>query len=105
MLAPMEYEKLRAEAARVARERASLRQVGGDMADKVTSRVWFGRRSFGWGLRPVRWQGWVVTGLYLLFVFMLAHALAAHHMALFVIALVVLTVVYAMVALATSDDR
>jgi hypothetical protein len=75
------------------------------MADKVSSRVWFGRRTFGWGLRPVRWQGWVVTGLYLLIVFMLARALAGHHTVLFVIALVVLTVAYAMIALATSDQR
>jgi Mn2+/Fe2+ NRAMP family transporter len=75
------------------------------MAEKVTSRVWFGRKTFGWGLRPVRWQGWMVTGLYLLLVFVLTRALAARHMAEFVIALVVLTVAYAMIALATSDQR
>lgn len=75
------------------------------MADKVTSRVWFGRRTIGWGLRPVRWQGWVLTALYIVLLYLAARTLAAHHMAFFVIALIVLTVAYAMVALATSSDR
>jgi hypothetical protein len=80
-------------------------EQGGDMADKVTSRAWFGRKTFGWGLRPVSWQGWALTAFYLLLVFAIAHALAKHHAVLFVVALVVLTVAYATVTLATRRDE
>ena len=70
----------------------------------MAPRVWFGRKTFGWGLKPVSWQGWALTALYLLLALVLARTLAAHHMALFVIALVVLTAAYTTVALATRRD-
>jgi hypothetical protein len=69
------------------------------------SRPWFGQRRVGWGLRPVSWQGWVLTALYLLVAYAAARALAAHHVALFVGAMVALTVAYVVVALATSRGR
>ena len=75
------------------------------MADKVTPRAWFGRKTFGWGLRPVSWQGWTLTACYLLLVLLIAHALAKHHAVLFVAALVVVTVAYATIALATRGDE
>lgn len=28
--------------------------------------LWFKRKLYGWGWTPVRWQGWVVIGLYIL---------------------------------------
>ena len=46
------------------------------MAGKVTSRAWFGRKTFGWGLRPVSWQGWMLTAFYVLLIFLIAHAFA-----------------------------
>ena len=68
-------------------------------------RPWFGQKRVGWGLRPVTWQGWVLTVLYLLIAYAAARELAAHHVALFVIGLGVLTVAYVLVALATSRGR
>jgi len=33
----------------------------------ITKQPWFGpKSSFGWGWTPITWQGWTVTGLYLL---------------------------------------
>lgn len=29
-------------------------------------RGWFGPRQFGWGASPVTWEGWAVTGVFLL---------------------------------------
>lgn len=26
---------------------------------------WFARKRFGWGIRPVSWQGWIITLLVL----------------------------------------
>lgn len=67
------------------------------------SRAWFGRKRVGWGLRPVSWQGWAVTALYVLLVLGLGSGLSAHHFALFLSALVVLSAVYLVVARATSS--
>ena len=68
-------------------------------------RPWFGQRRVGWGLRPISWQGWLLTVLYLLVAFAAARALAAHHVVLFVIGLGAITAGYVAVALATSRDR
>ncbi len=68
-------------------------------------RPWFGQRRVGWGLRPVSWQGWVLTVLYLIVAYAAARALAAHHIVFFVIGLGALTAGYVAVALATSRGR
>jgi hypothetical protein len=68
-------------------------------------RPWFGQKRVGWGLRPISWQGWLLTVLYLLVAFAAARALAAHHVVLFVIGLGAITAGYVAVALATSRDR
>lgn len=68
-------------------------------------RPWFGQRRVGWGLRPISWQGWLLTVLYLLVAFAAARALAAHHVVLFVIGLGAITAGYVAVALATSRGR
>jgi hypothetical protein len=28
---------------------------------RITSEPWFGPRRFGWGWRPLTWQGWAAT--------------------------------------------
>ena len=70
----------------------------------MTSPVWFGGKTIGWGLRPVTWQGWALTVLYVVLGYVLVRTLAAHHMVLFVIALIVLTAAYVTVAMATRRD-
>lgn len=65
-------------------------------------RPWFGRKRIGWGLRPASWQGWALTGLYILVVLGAARTLATRHMALFVITLVVATAAYVAIAFLTS---
>lgn len=66
---------------------------------------WFGSKRIGWGVRPTSWQGWGVTGLYVLLAIVLAWALAARHVALFVFTLVLLTAAYVVVAGLTSRPR
>ncbi|MEK7588813.1 MAG: hypothetical protein AAB438_03275 [Patescibacteria group bacterium] len=33
---------------------------------------WFKRKLYGWGWTPVKWQGWAVIGVYLVFVLALS---------------------------------
>jgi len=33
---------------------------------------WFKRKLFGWGWTPATWQGWSITGLYLVLIIVLA---------------------------------
>lgn len=68
-------------------------------------RVWFGRKRVGWGLRPVAWQGWVLTVVYLLLCYAAAEMFARHHIVFFAVGLIVLTVGYVVVAQATSSGR
>ena len=35
---------------------------------KLTKKLWFGKKIIGWGLRPVSWEGWVVTLIFLIVV-------------------------------------
>ncbi|MGZ4198958.1 MAG: hypothetical protein ACXVP1_02100 [Thermoleophilia bacterium] len=65
-------------------------------------REWFDRKRVGWGVRPVSWQGWLLTVVYLLSAYVAARALAAHHVVLFVLGLAAITAVYVVVVLATS---
>jgi hypothetical protein len=74
------------------------------MADRPGPRAWFGRKRFGWGLRPVSWQGWLITVVYLIAAYAAARLLATHHVGLFVGVLVVVTAAYIVVALSTRDD-
>jgi hypothetical protein len=67
--------------------------------------VWFGQKRIGWGARPVSWQGWALTALYVALGYAAARTLAAHHVALFVTALVVLTAGYVLVVVGTSSGR
>lgn len=63
---------------------------------------WFGSRRMGWGVRPRSWQGWAVTGSYVLLALILARTLAARHVVLFLLALILLTAAYLVAAGLTS---
>jgi len=65
---------------------------------------WFGRRRVGWGMRPISWQGWLLTVVYMIAIYAAARLLATHHTTLFVGALVVITAVYIAVAWFTRDE-
>jgi hypothetical protein len=65
---------------------------------------WFGRKRVGWGARPVAWQGWLVTVVYLLAVFAAARWLAKTDRTLFIVAVIALTAVYGLIARATYGD-
>jgi len=50
----------------------------------MTKRPWFGPKRFGWGWRPVSWQGWLVTVLFAAVVVWASIAFRASPTSLFV---------------------
>lgn len=40
-----------------------------------TEKLWFKRKLYGWGWTPNTWQGWAVTAVYLILIFLLSFAL------------------------------
>lgn len=68
----------------------------------MTRQPWFGRKRAGWGLRPTTWQGWALTGVYVLVVVLLAKTLAATQPWIFRTTLGAGTAVYILTAYLTS---
>ena len=62
---------------------------------------WFGPRRYGWGLTPISWQGWVLTGAYVVTVFVLAIMLSTPQPWIFWTLLVLATVAFFLVAFLT----
>jgi len=71
----------------------------------MTGRPWFGPRRYGWGLTPVSWQGWLLTGAYVVAVFVLAITLSTPQPWIFWTLLVLATVAYFLVANLTRGGR
>ncbi|HSZ48297.1 MAG TPA: hypothetical protein VK823_23365 [Streptosporangiaceae bacterium] len=55
-------------------------------------RPWFGRKRFGYGYRPQTWQGYLLTGLCVLFIIIMA-AITGGHSPLMALALIPIGVV------------
>jgi uncharacterized membrane protein YhaH (DUF805 family) len=36
--------------------------------ENLNKKIWFKRRPYGWGWRPVSWQGWLTVFVYLLLI-------------------------------------
>jgi hypothetical protein len=64
---------------------------------------WFTRRRYGWGLRPVSWQGWLLTAVYLVVALVLGVTVGSRQPWIFLTVLVFITAVYAVVAYLTRD--
>ena len=64
---------------------------------------WFGRKRFGWGLRPISWQGWLLTIAYVAIVFALGAMLASGESWLFATLVAVTTALYLLVAYLTKE--
>jgi hypothetical protein len=71
----------------------------------MAGRPWFGPRRYGWGLKPVSWQGWVCTAAYLAAVLVLAITLATPQPWIFLTLLGTATVVYLLLANLTRAGR
>jgi hypothetical protein len=67
----------------------------------VNGRPWFGPRRYGWGLTPISWQGWVLTGAYVVAVFVLAITLATPQPWIFWTLVVLATVAFFVIAFLT----
>lgn len=64
---------------------------------------WFGRKRYGWGLRPVSWQGWLLTIVYIAIVVALGATLASSQRWLFATGVIVATALYLLVAYLTRE--
>ena len=76
-----------------------------DQRDEYRGRCgtpWFARRNYGWGYRPATWQGWALTGLLVVLLYVDAAVFRAHHAAVFFAILAVLAVGYIVVARLTT---
>jgi hypothetical protein len=40
----------------------------------LTKKPWFWPKYFGWGCRPITWQGWLSTGIFLITLLILARS-------------------------------
>ena len=67
----------------------------------MAGRPWFGPKRYGWGFTPISWQGWVLTGAYVVAVFVLAITLAAPQPWIFWTLLVLATVAFFLIAFLT----
>jgi hypothetical protein len=65
--------------------------------------AWFGRKRWGWGLRPISWQGWVLTIAYVAVAITLGATLASSQVWLFATLFVAATALYLLVAFLTRD--
>ena len=64
---------------------------------------WFGRKRFGWGLRPISWQGWVLTIAYVAIAVTLGATLASSQGLLFATVLAIATALVLLVVYLTTD--
>ena len=67
---------------------------------RITKEPWFGEKYIGWGLKPVTWQGWVVTLILLLIILLDARYFL--NTTLFVIILIAAVIGYLVVAFLTG---
>ncbi|PIP86825.1 hypothetical protein COW81_03520 [Candidatus Campbellbacteria bacterium CG22_combo_CG10-13_8_21_14_all_36_13] len=42
------------------------------------NKYWFKRKLYGWGWTPATWQGWAITCLYIIFIFIFALTIDAN---------------------------
>jgi len=59
---------------------------------------WFKRKLYGWGWIPVRWQGWLAVGIYVVLLFVFSFAIDENSSAseisfTFILPLVLLTII------------
>ena len=64
---------------------------------------WFGRKRFGWGLRRISWQGWLLTIVYVAIAITLGATLASSHVWLFATSFAVATALFLLVAFLTKE--
>jgi len=71
-------------------------------------RLWFKRKTHGWGWYPVTWQGWVVTLSYLAFVVISAYTVDEHSptqkvIVMFILPVTLLTIIFIRIAYMTGE--
>jgi CubicO group peptidase (beta-lactamase class C family) len=74
-----------------------------ECADEEGRMPWFGRKRFGWGLRPISWQGWSLTIAYVVIVLTLGATLASSQGWLFGTIFAIVTALYLVVAYLTRE--
>ena len=68
-----------------------------------TKNPWFGPKRWGWGWRPVSWQGWVVILIYIIVVILIAKVANTIGLTKFYLAVIIATIVLALIAYFTGS--
>ncbi len=69
---------------------------------RITKKAWFGKRSFGWGYRPVSLEGWIVTVV--LLIAMLADFAYYRRTIISYAILAIILIIFWIIAWLTSDE-
>ncbi len=73
------------------------------MSTQEGRRPWFGRKRYGWGLRPISWQGWALTIAYVAIAVTLGVTLASIQGWLFATLLIIVTALVLLGVYLTKD--
>ncbi len=68
---------------------------------RLTKKPWFGKKYFGWGLRPVSREGWLVTFVFILII--IINAFYFRNSPINIIIFIVAIVAYILTAILTGD--
>ena len=68
---------------------------------RITNKPWFGKKYFGWGLRPVSWEGWLVTVAFLIII--IVDAILFKKSATTIVVFLIGIVVFITVVILTGD--
>lgn len=74
----------------------------------MTKKLWFKAKTYGWGWTPCSWEGWLVTGVYVALIVLLALTLdeaspVREVMFIFVLPVVLLTITLIRIAYARGE--
>jgi hypothetical protein len=69
---------------------------------RLTKKRWFGPKKWGWGWRPVTWQGWLVVLVYVALIALLARDVKNLDQTTFFIILALATIILIIVAYLTG---
>lgn len=74
----------------------------------MTKKLWFKAKTYGWGWTPCSWEGWLVTGVYVALIVLLALTLdeaspVLEVMFMFVLPVVLLTITLIRIAYARGE--
>jgi hypothetical protein len=69
---------------------------------KLTKKPWFGPKRWGWGWRPISWQGWLVVLIYVGAVALIASVVNKLGQTKFFVAIIIISIILMVVTRLTG---